>query len=326
MRAPGHPQGSFITEIMMDELADTVKMDPVEFRIKNLPPEAPNAMWRSLPARGRRGVRLGQAASDRRHDARPDQDRHGRRDQHVGRRRPRPVAGALRDRVGRQRRRARRHAGPRHRHAHAGRDRRRRRARPAAVADHAGDRRHACTASAADRAAARPPASISPGDPHRRASTRSTRSRRRSRRRSASSRRRWSRPAAASTSRTTRRRACRGPTPASRSARSRSPPTATGSPACRRSRRRGVQFAEVTVDIETGIVKVTRVLAIQDCGLVVSRLTAESQVLRRRHRLAELRAVRGSHPRSQHRADGQPEHGVVPARRACPTSRRSTFG
>ena len=40
----------------------------------------------------------------------------------------------------------------------------------------------------------------------------------------------------------------------------------------------GVQFAEVTVDIETGIVKVTRVLAIQDCGLIVSKLTAESQV------------------------------------------------
>jgi xanthine dehydrogenase YagR molybdenum-binding subunit len=39
----------------------------------------------------------------------------------------------------------------------------------------------------------------------------------------------------------------------------------------------GVQFAEVTVDIETGIVKVKRVLALQDCGLVVSRLTAESQ-------------------------------------------------
>jgi len=45
MRAPGHPQGSFLTEILMDELADKVKMDPVEFRIKNLPPEAPNAMW-----------------------------------------------------------------------------------------------------------------------------------------------------------------------------------------------------------------------------------------------------------------------------------------
>src|SRR5262245_35873335 len=40
----------------------------------------------------------------------------------------------------------------------------------------------------------------------------------------------------------------------------------------------GVQFAEVKVDIETGIVKVVRVLALQDCGLVISRLTAESQV------------------------------------------------
>jgi xanthine dehydrogenase YagR molybdenum-binding subunit len=39
----------------------------------------------------------------------------------------------------------------------------------------------------------------------------------------------------------------------------------------------GVQFAEVRVDIETGIVKVNRILVVQDCGLVVSRLTAESQ-------------------------------------------------
>jgi len=45
MRAPGHPQGCFLTEILMDELADRVKMDPVEFRVKNLPPRAPNAMW-----------------------------------------------------------------------------------------------------------------------------------------------------------------------------------------------------------------------------------------------------------------------------------------
>jgi xanthine dehydrogenase YagR molybdenum-binding subunit len=52
MRAPGHPQGSFITEIMMDELADKVNMDPVEFRIKNLPPEAPNAMWRAYLREG----------------------------------------------------------------------------------------------------------------------------------------------------------------------------------------------------------------------------------------------------------------------------------
>ena len=45
MRAPGHPQGCFLTEILMDELADRVKMDPVEFRIKNAPPLAPNAQW-----------------------------------------------------------------------------------------------------------------------------------------------------------------------------------------------------------------------------------------------------------------------------------------
>ena len=45
-RAPGHPQGCFATEMLMDELADKVGMDPVEFRMKNLPPEAPNAMWR----------------------------------------------------------------------------------------------------------------------------------------------------------------------------------------------------------------------------------------------------------------------------------------
>jgi xanthine dehydrogenase YagR molybdenum-binding subunit len=46
MRAPGHPQGCFHTEMLMDELADALKMDPLDFRLKNLPPEAPNAMWR----------------------------------------------------------------------------------------------------------------------------------------------------------------------------------------------------------------------------------------------------------------------------------------
>ena len=45
MRAPGHPQGCFLTEILMDELADRIKMDPVEFRVKNVPPDAPNAKW-----------------------------------------------------------------------------------------------------------------------------------------------------------------------------------------------------------------------------------------------------------------------------------------
>jgi xanthine dehydrogenase YagR molybdenum-binding subunit len=40
----------------------------------------------------------------------------------------------------------------------------------------------------------------------------------------------------------------------------------------------GVQFTEVDVDVETGIVKVKRILTMQDCGLIMSRLTAESQV------------------------------------------------
>ena len=34
MRAPGHPQGCFHTEMLMDELADKLRMDPVAFRIK----------------------------------------------------------------------------------------------------------------------------------------------------------------------------------------------------------------------------------------------------------------------------------------------------
>ncbi|HWP99361.1 MAG TPA: xanthine dehydrogenase family protein molybdopterin-binding subunit [Vicinamibacterales bacterium] len=45
MRAPGHPQGCFITEVVVDELADKVGLDPLELRLRNLPPEAPNAMW-----------------------------------------------------------------------------------------------------------------------------------------------------------------------------------------------------------------------------------------------------------------------------------------
>ena len=45
MRAPGHPQGCFLTEILMDELADRLRMDPLAFRIKNLPEKAANAMW-----------------------------------------------------------------------------------------------------------------------------------------------------------------------------------------------------------------------------------------------------------------------------------------
>jgi xanthine dehydrogenase YagR molybdenum-binding subunit len=40
----------------------------------------------------------------------------------------------------------------------------------------------------------------------------------------------------------------------------------------------GVQFAEVEVDTETGFVKVRKVLCVQDCGLVVDKLTCETQI------------------------------------------------
>jgi len=40
----------------------------------------------------------------------------------------------------------------------------------------------------------------------------------------------------------------------------------------------GVQMAEVEVDTETGFVRVKEVVVVQDCGLVVNKLTAESQV------------------------------------------------
>jgi xanthine dehydrogenase YagR molybdenum-binding subunit len=40
----------------------------------------------------------------------------------------------------------------------------------------------------------------------------------------------------------------------------------------------GAQFAEVEVDTETGIVRVSRIVAVHDCGLVVNALTTESQV------------------------------------------------
>ena len=40
----------------------------------------------------------------------------------------------------------------------------------------------------------------------------------------------------------------------------------------------GVQFAEVAVDVETGVVKVERVVAVHDCGRPMNPLTARSQI------------------------------------------------
>ena len=40
----------------------------------------------------------------------------------------------------------------------------------------------------------------------------------------------------------------------------------------------GVQFAEVAVDTEIGLVTVTKVVAVHDCGLIIDKLTLESQI------------------------------------------------
>lgn len=40
----------------------------------------------------------------------------------------------------------------------------------------------------------------------------------------------------------------------------------------------GVQMADVSVDVETGVVRLNRMVAVQDCGLVINPKTAESQV------------------------------------------------
>jgi len=43
MRAPGHPQGCAIMEAAMDDLADELGIDPVELRLKNLPSSDPRS-------------------------------------------------------------------------------------------------------------------------------------------------------------------------------------------------------------------------------------------------------------------------------------------
>jgi xanthine dehydrogenase YagR molybdenum-binding subunit len=40
----------------------------------------------------------------------------------------------------------------------------------------------------------------------------------------------------------------------------------------------GAQMADVSVDVETGIVRINKIVAVQDCGYIIDRKTAESQV------------------------------------------------
>lgn len=64
------------------------------------------------------------------------------------------------------------------------------------------------------------------------------------------------------------------------------PITATGSNVSRMAAREGlnssgvagVQVADVSVDVETGVVKLNRLIAVQDCGLIINPKTAESQI------------------------------------------------
>ena len=40
----------------------------------------------------------------------------------------------------------------------------------------------------------------------------------------------------------------------------------------------GAQFAEVEIDTQTGAIRVIKIVAVQDCGLAINRLTTESQI------------------------------------------------
>ena len=72
-RAPGHPQGAWALEQMMDALAEKIGMDPVELRLKNVPTVSQATTRTSAYtttglteclARGREGVRLERGARD----------------------------------------------------------------------------------------------------------------------------------------------------------------------------------------------------------------------------------------------------------------------
>ena len=70
-RAPGHPQGAWALEIMLDALAAKLGMDPIELRLKNITARQPDAQRqpavhehrvRRLPDERREGVRLDRGA------------------------------------------------------------------------------------------------------------------------------------------------------------------------------------------------------------------------------------------------------------------------
>jgi xanthine dehydrogenase YagR molybdenum-binding subunit len=275
MRAPGHPQGSFNTEIIMDELADQINMDPVEFRIKNLPPQAPNAMCRAYLQEG-----AAEFGWNKRHatgDKTPGPIKTGMgvsvNTWGGGGRGPSPAHceitsdGVVIMRLGTQ------DLGTGTRTLVAVITADALGLRPSQVRPEIGDTAFGMSASSGGSTTA---ASISPGI----------------------------RVAAIKALDALKEKVAPAlgvnaeslvATGGRIQAETDSSKGMTWADACKyigpqaitaegewragmsSSTTSGAQFAEVTVDIETGIVKVTRVLVVQDCGLVVSRLTAESQ-------------------------------------------------
>ena len=85
----------------------------------------------------------------------------------------------------------------------------------------------------------------------------------------------------------------------------------------------GCQFADMTVDTETGVVKLKKLVAVQDTGLILDMLTWRSQVyggviMGLNYGLFEERVMDPSTGR-----DAERRHGALQARRRRATSRRS---
>ena len=115
--APGHPQGCAIMEAAMDDLADKLGIDPLEFRLKNLAAERlPDADLRGRGQDRGRADRLdGEPQAARPERQGPDQARARHGPAHLGRRRHAGQAGHLHDqprRLGRAQERPRRTSAP----------------------------------------------------------------------------------------------------------------------------------------------------------------------------------------------------------------------
>ena len=279
MRAPGHPQGCALMEAAMDDLADKLGIDPLEFRLKNLAagdfrtPIYEGEVKMGAELIGWREKRKPRGQNGRR----PDPPRPGHGPAPVGRRRYPGQEGHLHDQPRRLGRAQVRHPGHRHRHPHRSWRSSPPRSSglkptdiisnignstlPAGPAlgrlDHHAPRwpRRACDAVTKARDAMFK--KIAPAV-QAAAEDLSTQGRPALRQGRAGHGLEGSLPQA--------RHGARSPRPAS---------AAEGLSSVGVG---GCQFAEVTVDIETGVVRVKKIVAIQDSGLIIDRLTWESQV------------------------------------------------